>query len=430
MLQSASPTTASPEAATVQSASKPAKRQVGDPSSLVSRGFVLICLAAFGFFCAHHSLYTSLALYFGQRYPDLLPSLGWLLGAFTLASLLVRPWAGWASDQLGCTRLMVAGAIGFGLMSLLYPLAGGSPGWLLALRLAQGATMGVFVAAASAGVGRLVPPERRAEGLSHYSNAIKVAMLVGPLMGAFWLEGRHYQWYFVSAAVVVLFAAMAAMGTRVGPVVQQQGVTATTPLCGWRRVIVPSSFYPGAVMSTNSFVFGALIPFATLMGAEKGIDPALITWFYPVYGGFLILSRALTGTISDRYGRSSVIIPGIACVGLTLAAVALSNNGWVFLLASGAYGLSAGVVQPSLMALAVDRAPEGRIGSAMASFSFLNDLGILSGTLLMGSLAHQVGYGNALWAVIVVVLAGLAGYTIPLLLKHRRRHGDVVAPLS
>jgi predicted MFS family arabinose efflux permease len=57
------------------------------------------------------------------------------------------------------------------------------------------------------------------------------------------------------------------------------------------------------------------------------------------------------------------------------------------------FGLS--IAQPALQALAIDLAPSGRRGAAVATFSAAPDLGILAGTIAAGMIVANASFSAA-----------------------------------
>jgi MFS family permease len=161
-------------------------------------------------------------------------------------------------------------------------------------------------------------------------------------------------------------------------------------------------------MATNSLVFGVLMPFIPLIAAEKGLTAVFL--FYPIYALSLMLSRGATGTLSDKYGRVSVVVPGMTLVIIALWGMAAITSPVWFLIFSALYGFGAGTVQPSLIAMAVDKSHQQQRGSAMATFTMCNDTGIAAGMFAMGALGSQIGYSTMLGLTSVVVLIGWTAF--------------------
>jgi MFS family permease len=258
--------------------------------------------------------------------------------------------------------------------------------------------------AANAFLSTEIPTSRRAEGMSHYGNAIKLAMAIGPAIGLVLAHRNQYQELFwVAGGTALLTLAMVLFLTP-----QATQVAVSTPK-RTGKLFNKHAAFPGLVMTANSVVFGTLIPFTPMLSVEKGFGPE-ISWFYGIYAFSLIFSRALTGPLSDRYGRDRVIVPGMIGVVISVLLLAMAMHPVFFLLSAACYGVCAGTVQPSLMAMVADRVPANERGSGMATFTLFTELGVAGGTYLTGSLGPLVGYGNVLYGIAGITLIGLVGF--------------------
>jgi MFS family permease len=87
--------------------------------------------------------------------------LGGLLALYDGAEVLLKPVFGNLADRVGARPVLLGGLAGFALASTVFVVAG-SPGWLWAARLGQGAAAAAFSPAASALAARLTPAARSA----------------------------------------------------------------------------------------------------------------------------------------------------------------------------------------------------------------------------------------------------------------------------
>jgi MFS family permease len=370
---------------------------LGISQALWNKQYFLICLAALLFFSSYHLLTPVLPLYLENRQISG-PALGSIIAAFMLASLLIRPFVGKKCDETGKKRMMFFGVILFSLSPLLYPLAPEEV-WLYVVRIIHGGSFAIFYTALSAYLTETLPAQNKAEGLSYYSNAIKVAMAFTPGFGLLMAgTGLLPQTFGLASAMGLLTLCCILALPAAQPTEPHQG---TQPR---GKLLNQDAMFPGWIMASNSMAFGALIPFVPMLLAEKNLDAAAL--FYTVYAVFLIFSRAFTGKLSDTYGRDAILIPGLAMVVLSLVFMAWASHELVFLVSVACYGLSAGTVQPSLMALAVDRSKVAERGSAMATFTMMTDLGIAAGSFLMGSMGAIYGYSNAILAIAFFAILG------------------------
>src|SRR5206468_358029 len=227
----------------------------------------LLWLGAFAFFLSFFLLLAVLPLYaravgVGDR------AIGGVLGAFAFASMLMRPWAGWAADRHGRRPLMLAGGLVFVVASLAYNVTAGALG-LLAVRVLHGCGMGLYPTAASAVVADLAPPDRRGAVMGTFGAAANIAMALGPIAGIAITDRLGFVSVFWLAGCV---AAVAVLLTR------------RLPETARRREKIP--FTPGAMVSVEALVpsavlflvmlgYGALVTFLPIRARDQDVNPGL-----------------------------------------------------------------------------------------------------------------------------------------------------------
>lgn len=381
-------------------------------SPFTQRGFILLCLSALLFFVSNNLLAPILPLFFQAKHFTL-GETGTLVALFMLASMVMRPVAGWLSDNYPHKPLMVFSLLAYIVCQLCYAiLPDSSLVGFWALRIINGLTFGLFYTVSYTTLLGLIPPDRKAEGIGYYSNAVKVAMAFSPMLGLWLANHQHLVLPFGLASLMSVLCLLAILGMP--PRAYAQSLAqATVPEAlrpkGFARWFNLKAVFPGVLMATNSAVFGALIPFIPLMMSglhHESHSADYAQWFYPLYAISLIVSRSLTGPLSDRYGRAQVLVPGMAAVSIALVVMAACATSWWFLVATVFYGLAAGTVQPSLLAMTADRATEGEQGSATATFTLLSDFGIGLGGWLMGAVGEHYGYINGLYVMAGITLLG------------------------
>jgi MFS family permease len=130
----------------------------------------------------------------------------------------------------------------------------------------------------------------------------------------------------------------------------------------------------------------------------------------------MIGGQTVGGRLSDRFGRAAVIVPGLLLLAAGIALVPSLRG--LALLASGVVaGLGHGAAQPSLLALAVDRAGPAERGAALGTVGTFLEMGIGGGSILAGLLAGWIG----LEAMFVLIAAGpLSSAALTVALTWRR----------
>src|SRR5581483_2835778 len=109
--------------------------------------------------------------------------------------------------------------------------------------------------------------------------------------------------------------------------------------------------------------YGTVVSFLPLVAIERSIPS--VGAYFTVYAVALIAARSCSGRIADRFGRATVIVPGLLAAAVGIWVIGVAYGLPLLLVGSALYGFGFGSAQPALYALTIDRvAPEAR-GLAM-----------------------------------------------------------------
>jgi MFS family permease len=361
------------------------------------RQFALLWLGAFAFFLSFLLLLGALPI-FTRRLGASDASVGLIMAAFGVTSLLLRPLAGWGADRYGRRPLMVAGATVFVVTSVAYGWAAGAVSLLL-VRLAHGCGMGLYPTAASAMVADLAPPRRRGEILGFYGAAGSVALAVGPVTGIAIVERAGFGALFWTAGAVAALSVAATLAA---------GETLTHPravpftLAG---SMSRAACFPGVLALCLTFSYGAQVAFLPLHADGLGVNPGV---FFLVFAVTITLARGPAGRVSDRVGRPPVAAAGLLLAAGAMVILAFSDGAAGLATAGAVYGLAYGVAQPALIAWSVDAVPEGERGRAVGTYHTAFELGIVVGAASSGLAVARWGFAGTFLATAGVAAAGAA----------------------
>ncbi|MBV9172839.1 MAG: MFS transporter [Chloroflexi bacterium] len=324
---------------------------------------------------------------------------GFVLGAFGVASLIGRPIAGVASDRLGPRRVMLAGAASLAIGALGVGFST-NLAVLFALRMLQAGGYVAFTTAGTALVVSLVAEAERARRLAVFGAAANLAISLTPAAASAVLEIASLQWgFFMSAAFAALGGGIALIlvpsgGQVAGAVAQQQW---TIPRRLWLPMLATALLGAG---------FAAFFQFAPILAERRAISAGVL---YTVYGAAIIATRLFGGPLLDRLDVSRVVL--VAALIMLLAQVLLAIGESVPPLLVGAAGvaISGGLFHPALIARHAALLPEAP-GRASAAFYVAFDLGIGVGSWILGLALQLAGVSGLYWtaaglAVIAVVLS-------------------------
>lgn len=368
--------------------------QTTSTEKLWSRDFLLLFAATWLAWNSHYVLMPALPLYAAQRLQATPSQIGVLMGILALAAIVSRLLAGYALDRWGRPAITVGALVLYGGIALVYGLA--PTVWALTvLRFVRGIPFGIGTTGCDTIASDLVPEARRGEGLGYHGLASTLAMISGSLLSSRIPGGGRYGWLFALAGLSGLAAAALAAWIRCPPVRR----AASSPSLGWmfeRRV-----GWVSLIMLITGLGYGSLMASVGLYGTELQIGAAGL--FFSLYATGLLASRLVTGRPFDRYGPGVVVGSGLSLLSASYAALALWQTETGYLAAAVAMGFGFGAVVNSMRAMAIHLVPAGRRGAANGTLYALFDIGIVSGSALLGALAQAVGS----YALVYLLVAGV-----------------------
>ncbi len=351
---------------------------------LWTKSFILMTGVNLLLFCGFQLLLPTLPLY-AKSLGGADAIIGWVTGAVTVSSLLVRPVSGLVLDKLGRKWVLL---VGVGLMVLI-PLAflWTSSVWALILvRFLHGIGWGAASTAANTIATDIIPKQRFGEGMGYFSLSSSIAMALSPGVGLMLYGASGMN------SVLLLAATLAAAALAVSFFFRAGKPEASPSLPSRSAPYEKSSIAPSVVMFFVSATYGSITGFLSLYAADRGI--LNIGVFFTVYAASLLLFRPVSGRLTDRFGFSRVIYPGLAILVIALIVLSFANTLPYFLLCAALYGIGFSAVQSSLQTMAVIRAPKERRGAANATFFTGFDGGIGFGAVIAGVLVSIAGYAN------------------------------------
>lgn len=371
--------------ASSESASSSPRPSGPDHAALFTRDFILLCLATFLFAGSMFLLFAVLPVFIVEELDGADAQVGLIMGAFAVSALLARPLTGRLVDAWSRKTVLSFGALIYCLAPALYTQAETVP-TMLGLRFFHGLGIAAYTTAAGVIVADLAPASRRGEGMGYYGMALNLAMTIGPALGVVlirWISYDHLFW---------LCAALGGGSLVLSQLVHEPVRDAATrpPDAGPRRWISRSALFPAAIAVCMTVTFGTVVSFLPLFAKAHDLgNPGV---FFTVYSLVVVVSRPLAGRLSDRFGRAAVIIPGMASLAAAMVTLAYITSTSGMLVAAVLKGIGFGVVQPAIMALAVDRSAPHERGLALATLMGAFDVGVGLSSIVLGIVLDHTNF--------------------------------------
>lgn len=353
-----------------------------EQAKIFTPNFIIACATNFVSFGSFYFLLATLPVYVVEVGGSESET-GFVIGAFALAALLLRPFVGQMADRWGRRLLILSGAGVLVASGLLYN-ATVSVSSLLALRVLHGAGWAALGTGLATLIADIVPETRRGEAVGYYGMSTNLAMSIGPALGVVIHRVRGFSTLFFSSAAVALVAVVLSLSLS-DPFRRRSG---DPP--GRGAILERSALFPSLVMGLMALTYASIISFLPLFAAKQGIENPGI--FFTIFAVVIIVARGPLGRLSDRRGRGTVVVPGLVALAVGLAVLAFASSLPLFSVVALLYGVGFAAVQPALMAFTIDRVkPESR-GAAMGTYIAAMDLGIGVGSFLWGFVAQFSGF--------------------------------------
>jgi MFS family permease len=269
--------------------------------------------------------------------------------------------------------------------------------------MVHGAAMGLFTTALLAVVTSRLPADRRGLGIGVYQTSNTVAALYAALMAGWLISGASFELAFLVSAGAALLAMVFGSLAGDSPPEAFAPRPATEP--PRREWISRSALFPAIVFLSVTTPWGALNAFLPVFAEAR--DLGNVGLFYSVVAAAQLGARASAGIISDRLGRSAVVVPALAVSAIGLWVLASADVQGQLLLAAALYGLGLAATQTAIVALIVDRTPVRQLGAGMATYTIAWDVGQVIGSILLGFVVGLTSYATVFAICAAFPLLGL-----------------------
>ena len=330
---------------------------------------------------------------------------GLIIALFTLTAGLSRPFSGKLADTIGRKPIIVIGSMVCVVCSLLYPILSTVSGFLL-LRLIHGFSTGFSPTGITSFMADIVPTHRRGEAMGIAGVSISLGSSITPPIGSFLATTYSLDVMFYASSVIAVLSVLTVVG--IGESLENPMRFKFSQLkISKSEIISPSAVFPALVCGFCYFGFGVIITitpdYCDYLGmTNKGL-------FFTSFTICSVLSRLVSGRVSDVYGRIPVMRVAVLMLVLSYILVGYATSPFYLLAATGLVGFSLGIVIPSVFAWTVDRSVDGQRGRALATLFIGLEASIGSGALIGAAVfANDINnYDNAFLVTALICLMAM-----------------------
>ncbi|MGD9788185.1 MAG: MFS transporter [Sulfuricellaceae bacterium] len=315
-------------------------------------------------------------------------ALGLIEGIAETTASLLKLFSGVLMDKRGHAKGWVAG--GYGLAALSRPLFYLAASWpmVLALRFADRVGKGLRTSPRDALLAAAVDESRRGLAFGLHRAMDNAGAVIGPLLAAWLLErGMVLREVFLWSIVPGIITVILALSVKEPPVVP----AARRPAFSWKMEGFPTA-YKRYLLVLALFTLGnSSNMFLLLRAKELGLADYQVPLLWALTSAVAMVLSTPLSALSDKVGRTRLILGGWAVYGLFYLALGL--NGFHALLLwplFAFYGVFLAATEGAEKALVADLAPRERLGTAYGWFNLTTGAMLLPASLVFGWLWQTV----------------------------------------
>lgn len=383
---------------------------------LWTKDFWAVTIISFIIFFVFYVLLTLLPIYISDRLHASPDKAGLLVTFFLAAAIIIRPFSGQWVGKYSNKKILVLSSVAFLAITALYPFCHSIES-LLFIRVLHGLTFGVITTVKGTISARLIPASRRGEGISFFSLAMGMAMVVGPWIGLNMARWNAFTAAFWLCTAVSVLGIILALIVTVPPVVNHADASKRT--LGFASMFDRAALPFAMVTFFMTFAYAGVSAFLALYARELNLMAAASN-FLLCYAVFLMICRTFTGNICDKKGPKYVVYPCLLAFTLGLVVLGYTHDSVMMIISGALIGIGYGSVTPVFQTQIISSVEPHKIGVANSLFFNAMDAGLAVGAFIMGVMAEGCGYRSIYLVGAVLVVVASAVYFQQMKTIHKR----------
>ncbi len=375
---------------------------------LWTKNFIFMCLANLLMSVAFYFLIPTLPIFLTEVLHAPKSKVGVIFASYTLAALIIRPFAGYAVDGFGRSTIYL---IAFFIFSLLFGVfaAVATLTQMLILRFAHGLAWGVTTTSSSTAIVDIIPAHRRGEGLGYYGISMTIALAIGPFLGTIIAGKNNFETMFIIAAIISLIGFIMAAMVKFPAF----STSKEKKRFEWSKLYETSSFAVSLIILLVCVSYGGVVIFISLYAKEINVDNSGI--FFLVYAAGLALTRLISGKIFDKHGPKLLTLAGMIFLITGLFVLSFIKNYNGFLTSALLIGAGFGIVFPTFQAMVNHIVDIKKRGVANSTFFTAVDLGIGLGSIISGFISDLFSLTvTFIICAIIIIIASIIFFVFTL----------------
>ncbi len=324
-----------------------------------------------------------------------------------VASLITRFFASVIIQKVNMKLLLIISLVYFlGTIGLTF--VNDSIGFLIFIRALQGIGFSMLTILVFTISSNIVPKSRLGEGIVFFAMSTSVGTTMGPLIAISYLAHFSFRSMMMLTLGLMAFSLVCSFFTKNTVKKEKERPQATKKEPFYKYMFDKRVLLPCILVTFNYITIAGTVNFMGAFGKEIHVG-GRISQFFIAQGIAMVIFRAFSGKIFDRFGHRILIIPASISGAIGLILLGFSKS-MVMVWVSGAlFGIAFAIIHPIIQAWALTLVPPEKKATANSMLLIFIDFGLAVGSVGLGFLAKSVGYGmtfsySAAFMIIILLL--------------------------
>ena len=318
--------------------------------------------------------------------------LGWFSASIVPGIILGAPLAGRLTARFGERRLILAGLIAVGTMTLGFAAFTQISWWLVPMRFLQGIGHGMVFTGLLSLTAHSIPDQRKAQGMGYFALCAQLGNMTGIALAENLLAPHGFAAVFCGGAVLAGLAFLGALTLPTFadslPTAASNGSQGLNPTTGQIALTVAFFFVLGGSYGSVLQVLPLLVQDIARISGEIGrVTPVMATIFLTVAVARLFLAR-----VADGRFRQPALIGSLLLLALASASWPLARSTDELIPIAAAFALGYGLLFPGLNGLVLTQVAGPWRARASGWIVMAFDGGFFGLLLALGPVAEHYSY--------------------------------------
>lgn len=356
---------------------------------LWTKDFLSVTFVNFFMYLIHYMLIVTVTEFTIDEYNASESVGGLAAGSFIIGMLCGRLGSGRIIDNLQPKNVLLAGTI-FSVIAVALYFTISSLWILMLIRLIHGIAFGLSSTATGTISSRIVPEDRKGEGIGYYGLSVTLASAFGPFLGLIFNKNLGFESIFIISLISIIVALILTLFINKLPVLGHNVAQENKPK-GIHAYLQKEALPISMVIILVGVAYASVLSFLSIYTEQINLVTAS-SFFFVVFAIVTFVTRPFTGKIYDNYSENKVMYPVLFSLMIGLVILGCTHTSLVLLIAAAFIGFGYGTIVPTAQAIAIQQSPANKMGLATSTFYIFTDFGAGIGPFILGMIIPFLGY--------------------------------------